>query len=52
MLHGKKESLKSEKIAKEAFSNNSSGSSLPLIKLSKRIEEVVDWSLKNERWLT
>ena len=37
MLHGKKESLKSEKIAKEAFSDNSSGSSLPSIKLSKRI---------------
>ena len=37
MLHGKKESLKSEKIAKEAFSDNSSGSSLPSIKLSKKI---------------
>ena len=37
MLHGKKESLKSEKIAKEAFSDNSSGSSLPSIELSKRI---------------
>ena len=37
MLHGEKESLKSEKIAKEAFSNNSSGSSLPSIELSKRI---------------
>ncbi len=37
MLHGKKESLKSEKIAKEAFSDNSSGSSLPSIRLSKRI---------------
>ena len=24
----------------------------PKIKLSKRIEEVVDWSLKNKRWLT
>ncbi len=36
MLHGKKESLKSEKIAKEAFSDNSSGSSLPSIELSKR----------------
>ena len=35
MLHGKKESLKSEKIAKEAFSDNSSGSSLPSIELSK-----------------
>ncbi len=37
MLHGRKESLKSEKIAKEAFSDNSSGSSLPSIELSKRI---------------
>ena len=37
MLHGKNESLKSEKIAKEAFSDNSSGSSLPSIELSKRI---------------
>ena len=37
MLHGKKESIKSEKIAKEAFSDNSSGSSLPSIRLSKRI---------------
>ena len=37
MLHGKKESLKAEKIAKEAFSDNSSGSSLPSIELSKKI---------------
>ncbi len=37
MLHGEKESLKSEKIAKEAFSDNSSGSSLPSIELSKKI---------------
>ena len=37
MLHGEKESLKSEKIAIEAFSDNSSGSSLPSIELSKRI---------------
>ncbi len=37
MLHGEKESLKSEKIAREAFSDNSSGSSLPSIELSKRI---------------
>ena len=35
MLHGKNEALKAEKIAKETFSNNSSGSSLPSIKLSK-----------------
>ncbi len=37
MLHGEKESLKSEEIAKEAFSDNSSGLSLPSIQLSKRI---------------
>ena len=37
MLHGKKDSLKAEKIAKEAFSDNSSGSSLPSISLSKSI---------------
>ena len=37
MLYGKKESSKSEKIAKEAFSDNSLGSSLPSIELSKRI---------------
>ncbi len=35
MLHGKNEALKAEKIAKETFSNNSSGSSLPSIGLSK-----------------
>ena len=37
MLHGKSESLKAEKIARETFSGNSSGSSLPSIKLSKTI---------------
>ena len=37
MLHGEKESLKSEEIAKEAFSDNSLGSSLPSIELSKKI---------------
>ena len=35
MLHGKNEALKAEKIAKETFSNNSLGSSLPSIGLSK-----------------
>ena len=35
MLHGKNEALKAEKIAKEAFSDNSSGSNLPSIGLSK-----------------
>ena len=34
MLHGKKESKNSEKIAKETFSNNSTGSDLPSIKIS------------------
>ena len=34
MLHGKKESKNSEKIAKETFSNNSTGSNLPSIKIS------------------
>ena len=37
MLHGKNESLKAEKIAREAFSDNSSGSSLPSIELSKSV---------------
>ena len=35
MLHGKKESKNSEKIAKETFSNNSTGSNLPSIKIDK-----------------
>ena len=35
MLHGKKESENSEKIAKETFSNNSTGSNLPSIKMDK-----------------
>ena len=35
MLHGKKESKNSEKIAKETFSNNSTGSNLPSIKIYK-----------------
>ena len=35
MLHGKNEALRSEKIAKEAFSDNYLGSSLPSIRLSK-----------------
>ena len=34
MLHGKKESKNSEKIAKETFSNNSTGSNLPSIKIN------------------
>ena len=33
LLHGKKESIKSDKIAKDAFSENSIGSSLPSIKM-------------------
>ena len=35
MLHGKKESENSEKIAKETFLNNSTGSNLPSIKMDK-----------------
>ena len=37
MLHGKKEALNSEKIAKETFSENSSGSNLPSVQLKKSI---------------
>ena len=37
MLHGKKEALKAEKIAKETFSENSSGSNLPSIELNKKM---------------
>ena len=37
MLHGKNESIKSEKIAKETFSGNLSGSSLPSIKIKESI---------------
>ena len=35
MLHGNKEAIKAEKIAKETFSDNSSGSNLPSIKIQK-----------------
>ena len=41
LLHGKKDAVKSEKIAKETFSENSSGSNLPSVYLDKSI-------LKNE----
>ena len=37
MLHGKKEAENSEKIAKEIFSNNSTGSNLPSIKINKSL---------------
>ena len=37
MLHGKKEALNSEKIARETFIANSSGSNLPSIKIDKVI---------------
>ena len=39
MLHGQKESINCEKIAKETFSDNSSGSNLPSIKIKKKILE-------------
>ena len=35
MLHGKKEAMNAEKIAKETFSENSSGSNLPSFKIQK-----------------
>ncbi len=37
MLHGKKEALKAENIAKETFTENSSGSNLPSIELNKKM---------------
>ena len=37
LLHGKKESVKSEKIAKETFSENSGGLNLPSIQLNKSL---------------
>ena len=37
LLHGEKEAQSSEKAAKEAFSENSSGSNLPSIKINKKI---------------
>jgi len=43
MLHGKKASQSSEKAAKEAFSENSLGSSLPSIKINKKdIENTIN----------
>ena len=37
LLHGKEETVKSEKIAKETFSENSLGTNLPSIKLNKSL---------------
>ena len=37
MLHGDAEAQNSEKIAKETFSENSSGSNLPSVKITKNI---------------
>ena len=39
MLHGKRKTLESEKIAKETFAENSSGSNLPSIEIKKDIFE-------------
>ena len=52
MLHGKKEAEKSDKLAKNIFKENSSGESLPGIKvnndiLSKNIVEVISHVNKN-----
>ena len=37
MLHGKKEAINSERIAKETFSENSTGSKLPSVQIQKSI---------------
>ena len=37
MLHGKKEAIKAEKIAKETFALNSTGSNFPSVKIDKSI---------------
>jgi tyrosyl-tRNA synthetase len=42
MLHGDKEAQDSEKTAKEVFSENSSGSSLPSVKLNKDNINILD----------
>ena len=52
MLHGKTESEKSEKLAKNTFKENSTGESLPNIKvedeiLSKNIVELISYVNKN-----
>ena len=52
MLHGKKETEKSEKLAKNTFKENSSGANLPGIKvendiLSKNIVELISFVNKN-----
>ena len=52
MLHGKKESEKSEKLAKNTFKENSTGESLPSIKvendiLSKNIVELISFVHKD-----
>jgi len=39
MLHGKKKSIECEKIAKETFTENSSGSNLPFIQIKKNYIE-------------
>ena len=57
MLHGKQQALSSERTAKEAFSENSSGSNLPSIKLEQRtlgktiniIELVIFSKLENSK---
>ena len=57
MLHGKNEAIKSENIAKEAFSENSAGSSLPTVKLDSEklkkklsiIELIIHSKLENSK---
>ena len=52
MLHGKKEAVKSEKLAKNTFKENSTGANLPGIKvsndvLSKNIVELISFVNKD-----
>ena len=52
MLHGKKEAVKSEKLAKNTFKENSSGENLPAIKvkndiLSRNIVELIAYVNKD-----
>ena len=47
MLHGKIEALKSEKIAKETFSSNSTGLNLPSIQINKSILKKYKYNRSN-----
>ena len=54
MLHGKKESLKSENLAKSTFKEDSTGEYLPSIKINKNIlnsniVELISFVAKNPK---